>query len=257
MWYIVQVKSGEELNVKLLLEKMSSPDSLSGIFVPLYEEVRRSGGKCTISFKKLFPGYIFVESSTPQKVFDILRKIPEFTKLLGSVGADGSKIFIPVEKDDEQFLNSLFYDGIMHVSYIHMASNGRIDMVRGPLDGYQTHIVKLELRHRMAIVEAYIFGKKRRIRFGLWTDDDPRIPWIERVKSEDPYADRDISIGEKGQYDIGIYPGDRIVDETGIYGDQVFTVSTVDARRRVVVSNFEIMGMTARIELNADEVKKV
>ena len=57
--------------------------------------------------------------------------------------------------------------------------------------------------------------------------------------------------------DIGIHPGDKIKDDTGVYGEQVFVVQSVDTRRRTVVSSFEMFGTCARIELRADEVRKV
>ena len=256
MWYVIQVKSGDEQDIKLLLDKIKEPDVYSNSFVPLFEDVKRSGGKCTIAFRKLFPGYIFVESKNPQGIFDVLGQVPEFTKLLGSVENDGTKLFIPVGEDDEAFLNSLFSEGIMRVSYIHMGKSGRIDKILGPLSKYRNYITKLEVRHRMAVVETELFGKRRKIKFGLWIDDDPVQPWIEKLKSGS-LRDDDIIYGTTHSIDIGIHPGDRVVDETGVYGDQVFVVKKVDAKRRLLTSSFEMFGTVAGIELRADDVRKV
>ena len=254
MWYVVQVKSGEEQEMKALLEAVKKPGAYSRCFTPLYEEVRRSAGKSQIYFRRLFPGYVFLEGDDPRQILESLREIPEFTKLLGVVEEDGSKLFIPIAMEDEKFLDTLFEDGIMHVSYIHLARTGRIDQIAGPLANYREHITKLEMRHRMAIVEAEMFGKKRRVRFGLWTDDDPGLPWVERIKGAD--ASKDVLNGLV-EFDIGIHPGDRVRDNTGVYGDQVFIVETVDLKKRTIISAFEILGTTARIELRADEVVKV
>ena len=85
-----------------------------------------------------------------------------------------------------------------------------------------------------------------------------RLPEILRLKNsvsgrED---DKDVLDGVV-EFDIGIHPGDKVTDDTGIYGDQVFTVQKVDLRRRTIISSFEMFGTSARIELRADEVTKV
>ncbi len=258
-WYVVQVKSGDEHELRLLIENRSGNDLKGKCFVPLYEEVRRSGGKCNIYFRRLFPGYIFVESDNPQNIFENLKKVPEFTKLLGTVEDDGTKLFIPIGDKDREFLQTLFTDGMMHVSYVHMAKNGRIDKIVGPLANYKDHITKLEMRHRMAVVEAEMFGKKRKVRFGLWTDDDPTLPQLQRqldIYDNDENNKGDVLTGTVA-IDIGIHVGDKVVDETGIYGEQIFTVEKVDAKHRTVISSFEMYGTTARIELRADDVKVI
>ncbi len=256
MWYVIQVKSGEENDMKVLLDKLRSDGAYGECFVPLFEDVRRSGGKCRIVFRRLFPGYIFVECDDPDRLFSTLKGIHEFTRLLGATEADGQKVFIPVVDEDREFMETMFEDGLMHISYVHMGKNGRIDKVAGPLANYRNHITKLELRHRMAIVEADMFGKRRKVKFGFFTDEDPELPEIKKLKNDSTYKDYDILDGMV-EPDLGIHVGDRVTDESGIYGDQVFTVERVDMRRRIVVSTFEMFGTSARIELRADEVSKI
>ncbi len=255
MWYVIQVKSGEETRMKALLDKLRDDGAYGECFVPLFEDVKRSGGKCSISFRRLFPGYIFVECAEPDKLFETLKGIRDFTRLLGTTETDGNKVFIPIGKKDQEFMKTLFEDGLMHVSYVHMSRAGRIDKIAGPLANYKNHITKLELRHRMAIVEAEMFGKQRKVKFGFFTDDDPNLLSIERWKSGDTDKEDDILDGVV-KFDLGIYPGDKVTDDTGIYGDQIFVVERVDVRRRTVISTFKMFGTSARIELRADEVSK-
>lgn len=258
MWYVIQVKSGEEQEMKALLDKLRTEGAYGECFVPLFEDVKRSGGKCRIGFRKLFPGYLFVESDDPQKIFETLMGIKDFTKLLGTVEKDGSKVFVPICTEDEEFLRTLFTDGLMHVSYVRMAKNGRIDRIVGPLANYRNHITRLEMRHRMAVVEAEMFGKMRKVKFGLWTDDDPVLPGLERLKMAAGGADSSFDVLDGVvELDIGIHPGDKVRDATGIYGDQVFVVQSVDVKRRSLISIFEMFGTNARIELRVDDVRKV
>ena len=152
MWYVIQTVTGEESRVKALLEAFVEEGICKDCFAPLYEEVRRSHGRYRIFFKRLFPGYLFVETEDPEAVYAALRKVPEFTRLLGAKVKEEEKVFIPIKKEEQDFLDSILEDGVVHVSFIRMADK-RIDKVIGPLAGYRNHIVKLDIPHRRAIVE--------------------------------------------------------------------------------------------------------
>ena len=253
MWYVIQTVSGEEQDLKTLLESIGDPEVCRKCFIPVFEEVRRRADRYNIILRRLFPGYVFVDTDQPRAVFRTLRKIPDFTRLLGMEEEGGEKNFIPVEPEDEAFLNSLMEDGIMHVSYAHLSKSNRIDKVVGPLARYRNHITKLEFRRRTAIVEAEMFGKRRKIQFGLWTDGDPRLPWLERQMAQEQAAVLDTGV----EMDIGIHPGDRFVDESGVYGDKVFVADRVDAVHRSVFTTFRMGDLKVRVELNADNVRKL
>lgn len=48
----------------------------------------------------------------------------------------------------------------------------------------------------------------------------------------------------------------KVVDETEIYGDRIFTVIGVDPGRRLLQTETELFGSKIRVELKADEVRK-
>ncbi len=253
MWYVMQVRSGEEETVRRYIEELQDKNSFNRIFIPLYEEVRRSQGRIRISIKKMIPGYLFLETESPEDFYHTLKKIPKFKRFLSLDDDKENKYFIPVGKDDEEFLESLISDGMMHVSYIRMKNHRYIEKVVGPLAKYRNHITKLDIPHRRAIVDAEIFGKQRKIRFGLWTDGDPDIPWLNERRG----LREELPIDAGAVPDIGIHPGDRVTDDNGIYGDMEFTVVSVNTGRRTVSTSFEIFGTKARLELNADQVSVV
>ncbi|MBR1478735.1 MAG: hypothetical protein IJ608_12385 [Lachnospiraceae bacterium] len=251
MWYVVQTQSGEEQNLKLYFESLKSQNLSADCFIPLYEEVRRSGGRSRILLKRLFPGYIFVETGAPEEISKILKKIPKFTKLLG-VDKDDNDMFMPINSEEEAFLRTLLEDGCMRLSYIRMR-NRRVDHIRGPLAKYGNHIAKLDIPHRRAIVEADIFGKHHKIRFGLWLEEDPEITEIKHL-----LADKDGESCEEEHLlediDIGVKCGDIVKDDTGIYEDMVFKVIRVDVQRRLLYTESEMFGTKVRFEMRADDV---
>lgn len=252
MWYVIQTVTGEESRVKALLTAFVEKGICKDCFAPLYEEVRRSHGEYRIFFKRLFPGYLFVETEDPEAVYAALRKVPEFTRLLGAKVKEEEKVFIPIKKEEQDFLDSILEDGVVHVSFIRMADK-RIDKVIGPLAGYRNHIVKLDIPHRRAIVEIDIFGRRRRARFGLWTDSDPENSWLSMRMNREAV----LPLDGKKEIDIGLVPGDIVTDDTGVYGEYEFVIDKVDAKHRVVFSTFAIGDSIVRIQLDADKVSRI
>lgn len=253
MWYVVQTKSGDEQKIVNGLNNQGEDGAYDRCFVPLMEEVSRRGNKSCIRFKRLFAEYLFVETEDPAKIKQMLRKIPGFTRVLGAKEDDGEITFIPITPEDQEFLESLMDDGVMHVSYIKLTKSNKIEKIVGPLARYRNHIVKLETRHRMAVVETDIFGKHRRIKFGLWTDGDPSLPWLDDQMEKDESE----LIDQKVEIDIGVHPGDHVIDETGVYGDMEFVVDRVDPVHRRVYTTIHLGSAAARVELRADSVRVV
>jgi len=254
MWYVVQTQSGSEEIVAELMKKLIDPGAYKRCFIPLFEDVRKKNGQGMIFLHRFFPGYFFVETDEPEAVFKTIRRIPEFTRILGSRDEDGDIVFLPVGKEDEEFLNTLLDQGVMRVSYIRRSSSGRIERLIGPLEKYSNHITKLDIPRRRALVEVDLFGKKRRFKFGLWTDDDPPIAWITDRLGKGRIQEAPIP----ETADIGIHPGDKIIygadGDEQVYGDQIFIVEKVDIKHRKVITTLPMLNTYARIEFSADEV---
>lgn len=249
MWYVIQTRSGEEQEIKLYIESSMEP-RVCKVILPLYEDVYRKGGTGHIAIKKLFPGYLFIETEDPKEVYKTIRKVPRFTRMLSMEENDMEKTFLTVGTEDEAFIKSLTDDGLMRVSYIRRSKSGRIEKIAGPLSRYAGNITKLDVPHRRAIVEAEILGKHRKVKYPLWTDADPHLPWIDEMMASHP------SEPMTETCDIGIYAGDIVKDETGIYGDLKFTVIKIDPARRIIHATAEMFGTKVRFEMDADNVAK-
>ena len=180
MWYVVQTNTGEEEQIKQIIEKLKSLDKDAECFTPIYEGVKRSGGNNRVYLAMLFPGYIFIDTSHPEKIMDAEKKMTEFVKLLGVEKDEEGIRITPVTDRDRYFIESLTDENhIMHLSLVRVNENHKIDKVVGPLEKFWDKIVKIEYRKRRAIIETEMFGKKHRIRFGLWGYEDPKMDWFE------------------------------------------------------------------------------
>lgn len=121
MWYVIQTVNGQEQQVCTWINQRMDHTLFERCFVPLYEDVWRKEGVGHISVKKTFAGYVFIKSDQPEAVYEELRKIPRFVNLLSDQPdqkKQKEKTFIPVSAEEEQFLSSIYTDGIMRVSYI-------------------------------------------------------------------------------------------------------------------------------------------
>ena len=256
MWYVIYTCVGYEQELAVRLVESLDHESCMECLVPIYEDVKRSGGVSRISYKKLFPGYVLIDTEHPENVWIKLRNIDNYARMLG-VGRteDGEKLeeeeiqfFEKVSSDDVEFLHSILDDGTMRVSYVENVRENEIGRVIGPLAKYRKNIKKIEFRKRRAIVETEVFGKYRKIRFGLWTDEDPIIPWIEEM--------RDTSAGET-RGNIGFDVGDRVIDISGIFGNQELVVESINPVQRKFTTRIMMLGDMRSIEIHVDNVKRV
>ena len=60
MWYVMQVRTGTEENIRVQCVRKIPPEILERCFIPYYEEKKRIRGEWTVKKKVLFPGYVFV-----------------------------------------------------------------------------------------------------------------------------------------------------------------------------------------------------
>ena len=261
MWYVIQTVNGQEQQVCTWINQRMDQTLFERCFVPLYEDVWRKEGVGHISVRKTFAGYVFIKTDRPDEVYEELRKIPKLAIMLSDQldqNNQKEKTFIPVSAEEEQFLRSIYKDGIMRVSYIEKNSEGKITSIIGPLEKYQDYIVKLDLSHRRAVVEIPFFKQDRRMKFGLWCEKDAKIPWIEEEKRL-----RKNHIEEVCRVEVknvtsttGLQPGDSVINIQGICGDQTLKVIGVDERKKIVNVEMNLFGEIFSVQMNVDDVEK-
>ena len=179
MWYVVQTRTGEEEKIKQIIEELKTLDKDANCFIPTYEGVKRKAGHCRIYLAMLFPGYIFVDTSHPERIMEAQSRMTEFVRLLGVEKDEQGITITPVSEKDRDFIETLVDEKyLMHVSLVKMNEKHKIEVIDGPLEKHSDKIVKVEYRKRRAIIETEMFGKKHRILFGLWGYEDPK-PVIE------------------------------------------------------------------------------
>ena len=84
MWYVMQVSTGTEENIRCQRQRLISSNVLERCFIPYYQQKKRFQGEWHIQERILFPGYVFLIAENPEKLVNGLRKVIGLTKLIGT-----------------------------------------------------------------------------------------------------------------------------------------------------------------------------
>lgn len=162
MWYVLQVRTGTEENIRLQCRNNISEAVLSRCFIPYYEEKKRIRGEWRIQKKILFPGYVFVVTEQLDKLYEALKNIIGLTKLIRV----GEKI-VPLTSDEKNFL--LGFGGKEQVARMStgIIKGTKIIVTQGPLMGKEGYIRKVDRHKRKAWLEMKMFGRVQKIEVGL------------------------------------------------------------------------------------------
>ena len=171
MWYVIQTTTGKEEELVALIHRMLPAPLYSRCFFMKRQLMKRLGGEWLEVTETLFPAYVFLETAREADVFYRLKRIPEFTKLLG----DGQGAFIPLEQEEEEFFKRLCGDGqgeLVKNTTVYLDRNREIRQMVGPLEQFKERIVRMNLRKRYAIVEMSMRGEKGTALLGIRLEKD-------------------------------------------------------------------------------------
>ena len=156
MWYVIWVTSGKEEEIKDQCQKRLSGDMYKDIFVLRYTRRMKKKGQWQEVTRRLFPGYIFIDTEDIDAVRERLRDIDAMTIVLG----DDDKP-VPISDSEQAFLQSLIDDAyVVNMSTGHIIGD-EIIIASGPLAGTKGIIKKIN-RHTHSVIPAHSSPTSRR-----------------------------------------------------------------------------------------------
>lgn len=162
MWYVLQVMSGREADLRDLITRYLSRELLRDCFYPTYETSYKQGGERRIVQRRLFPGYLFIVTEDILKVEQKLRAIPDMTKVLKT----GSEA-IPLTRAEQEFLERrLNGEHVLPMSRGYK-SGDKICITEGPFAGYRGQLKAVDRHNRFGVISLEMFGRDVDMRFGL------------------------------------------------------------------------------------------
>lgn len=162
MWYVIQVRPGQEKATLELVERFVDGKTLKEAFIPRRETMRHRAGEWENVDEILFPGYLFVVTSSPEELFAQLAHVPAFTRLLGSDAA-----FVPLMQNEVALIQAFAdNDHIVEMSE-GVIEGDEIRVLRGPLRDHDALIKKIDRHKRAAYVEMHMLGRPIMVKLGL------------------------------------------------------------------------------------------
>ncbi len=163
MWYAVWVPTGQEEQVKMVCDRrLGNLNIYEECFLPKYEKPWKENGVWIKKLKALFPGYLFFVTEDPDRLYQALKTIPKFTKLLGD--QDGP---IPIYEQEAEFLQKhVNKDKVFEISTGEYIGKNLI-VTEGPLKDLVGKVVYVDRHSRQAVLEIEFFGRVVKMKVGL------------------------------------------------------------------------------------------
>ena len=162
-WYVIQVRSGKEEWVVRCCELLIDDPCLSQSFIPFSKRLRKVRGEWIEREEILFPGYVFLISDDPTRLYQELKKIPDLTKMLGR---EKEEIY-PLQQDEVAFLKAFGEeDQVVDISRGCIVGDAFI-VEQGPLKGKEGLIRRIDRHKRIAEIEIEFLGERRKAKVGL------------------------------------------------------------------------------------------
>lgn len=170
MWCVVHVRDSGEEHTEDFVAGLLSGDIYARCFHLIRSRRKKYEGQWHIVYEDLFPGYVFIDTDEPERVYKELKKAPS-PKLLFS----DDEYVSALEKHESEFMERLAdRDGMIGISKVRIGADGRIRCLSGPLEHMEDRVRRVNLHKRIAEIEAEVMGKRRILYLGIDIVEDDR-----------------------------------------------------------------------------------
>jgi transcriptional antiterminator NusG len=160
-WYAVFVESGKEEFVQKQLQ-IYFDDSVLRSIVPKRKLTERREGKIFHVIKKMFPGYLLIQTDMDIEKYYIIKNIPKLISILNT-DTYYSKIN---EREIEIILKLMDFNDTVEYSSIYI-ENSTARVISGALQGLEGIIRKIDKRKKRAKIALSLMGEERIVDLGI------------------------------------------------------------------------------------------
>ncbi|MEY8355245.1 transcription termination/antitermination NusG family protein [Lachnospiraceae bacterium 54-53] len=153
MWYVLSVKSGQEMNVASALSAKQFPAC-----VPRENRLVRVNGSWDQKEYTLFPGYVFVNLTYTADNYYLVKDIPGVLRFLGPDGLHPSALSCL----EAEWIRILSGGGTpLEPTLATEDEDGEIHLDDGVLQWFSTRIIKIDKHARRVKLELTVCGEKK------------------------------------------------------------------------------------------------
>lgn len=156
-----------EDKVEEQIRVMAGNELYDSCFHPMRRVKKKYRGEWKEIREKLLPGYVFITSSRIRELYQELRSVPAFTKMLGREGEE----FIPLPEVEVKWLKQIMGSSNQNLevqlSKVSVSEDDVITILSGPLKNIEGYVKKIDLHRRIAKVEVDFMNRKTVIHLGI------------------------------------------------------------------------------------------
>ena len=167
LYYVLQVAAGTEDRVEEQIRVMVENGLYDSCFHPMRRMRKKFRGEWKEVHEKLLPGYVFITSNCVQELYQELKNVLAFTRMLGK----DREQFIPLSEHEVKWLERLIESPErsmeVQLSQVSVSENDIVTILSGPLKDMEGCIKKIDLHRRIAKVEVDFMNRKTIIHLGI------------------------------------------------------------------------------------------
>lgn len=165
MWYVLQVTTGQESNVRDALHKMNVL-----ALVPKENRLIRKGGGWTHKEYTLFPSYVFLNLEYTAENYYRVKGVPGVLRFLGSSGLAPSQL-THLEAEWIKVLAGIGGQPL-EPTKVRERPDGSLQIVNGVLSNFGTRTINYDKHTHRATVEITICGQPKTIQLSVEVLED-------------------------------------------------------------------------------------
>ena len=173
-WFIIHTLSGQELKVqdsiakRLKAEEMQ--DYIKEVLVPMEKVVEVRNQKKTVSMRKLYPGYVFVDMVLLDENNRLIEKPWYFIKeTQGAIGFVGGERPVPTPGDEVEAIKSQISDAEeTEKPKVSFEVGETVKINNGPFLNFSGIIEEIEPERGKLKVTVNIFGRNTPVELEYW-----------------------------------------------------------------------------------------
>lgn len=159
-WYVVHAYSGFEKSVMRAIQerinRLDMQDKFGRILVPVEEVVEMKGGQKSISERKFYPGYVFVEMEMDDDSWHLVKNTPKVT---GFVGGTANRP-TPISQKEVDKMMQQIQDGVDKPRPKVLFEVGEVVRVKeGPFTDFHGSVEDVNYEKNRLRVSVTIFGR--------------------------------------------------------------------------------------------------
>jgi transcriptional antiterminator NusG len=174
-WYVLRVASNREDQVRDALERKIKIEDLAErvgrVLVPTQKEKRMRGGRARVYYRKLYPGYVFVEMATEPdgSITESVWFLVKDTSGVGDFISSGGKPS-PMSMDEvEKMLSAVIKpDDQPTLANVRFKKGDKVKIQEGPFENFEGVVDEINSQKGTVRVIVTIFGRATPIEMEYW-----------------------------------------------------------------------------------------